>query len=441
MVILKAGRTTQGSRAAESHTKSMAGTDAIYDALFRKYRVHRADTLEELFDFAKALAYLPKPKGRKLMITTSSGGAAILAIDEAEKPGLTVPEPNPILKEKLREMLPAHCAVGNPVDLTGDAISAPDLYKQVMDKTREEYDTQVVIFGDPIPGASQQVTPGASELVVFLGGAEVEREERQEFYKAGIPVFPTPERGIKALAQFFRFEPRPAPAPGRPQGGGARGALTLPPPEAAALMAKAGIPAAAAPLAKEAEEAVELARQFGYPVAMKIASPDLAHKTDMGGVYLGLENDAEVRQAYQEIMDATRLYEHWVTVDGVSVSPMAKPGGLEVILGTITDPQYGPTLMFGLGGVNTEIYQDVAFCLLPAEDAELADLMKRIKGYPLLTGYRGQPPRDTEALLAAMKALARFAGKHPELDQIELNPLLLYEKGLFAVDVRIFSRV
>ena len=136
VVILKAGRTLQGSRAAESHTKSMAGTDAIYDALFRKYRVHRADTLEELFDFAKALAYLPKPKGRKLMISTSSGGAAILAIDEAEKHGLLVPEPNPILKERLREMLPAHCAVGNPVDLTGDAISAPDLYKQVMDKTR-----------------------------------------------------------------------------------------------------------------------------------------------------------------------------------------------------------------------------------------------------------------------------------------------------------------
>ena len=206
------------------------------------------------------------------------------------------------------------------------------------------------------------------------------------------------------------------------------------------MITKAGIPAAAAPLALEPEQAVELARSFGYPVAMKIASPQLAHKSDMGGVYLGLENDEEVRQAYQEIIDATRLYENWVTVHGVSVSPMAKPGGLEVILGVITDPQYGPTLMFGLGGVNTEIYKDVAFCILPAEDAELEDLMHRIKGYPLLTGYRGQPPRDTKALLAAMKALATFAGKHPELDQIELNPLLLYEKGLFAVDVRIFVR-
>jgi acyl-CoA synthetase (NDP forming) len=140
-------------------------------------------------------------------------------------------------------------------------------------------------------------------------------------------------------------------------------------------------------------------------------------------------------------MAATGLFDTLVQVDGVSVSPMAKPGGLEVILGIITDPQYGPTLMFGLGGVNTEIYQDVAFCLLPATEAELADLTKKIKGYPLLTGYRGQPPRDTAALLVAMEALARFAQKHPELDQIELNPLLLYERGLFAVDVRIFSRI
>ncbi len=441
VVILKAGRTTQGSRAAESHTKSMAGADAIYEALFRKYRVHRADTLEELFDFAKALAYLPKPKGRRLMISTSSGGAAILAIDEAEKNGLTVPEPNPILKERLREMLPAHCAVGNPVDLTGDAISAPELYKQVMDKTRDDYDAQVVIFGDPIPGAAQQVTPGASELVVFLGGADVERDERQKLYEAGIPVFPTPERGIKALAQFFRFEPQPAQAPGMPKIAVAEGLRLLPALEAASLLTKAGIPTAAAPLAIDAEEAVKLAQQFGYPVAMKIASPHIAHKTDMGGVYLGLENEEEVRQAYQEIMDATQLYERWATVDGVTVSPMAKPGGLEVILGTITDPQYGPTLMFGLGGINTEIYKDVAFCILPAEDGELEDLMKKIKGYPLLTGYRGQPRRDTEALLLVMKALARFAEKHPELDQVELNPLLLYDKGLFAVDVRIFSRI
>ncbi len=439
VVILKTGRTARGSVAAESHTKSLAGTDAIYEALFRKFRVYRADNLEELFDFAKALAYLPRPRGRRLMITTSSGGAAILAIDAAEKNGLETPEPTPSLKEGLRLMLPGHCAVGNPVDLTGDVIANASFYKKVMEETRREYDYQVVIFGDPIPGAAEQVAPGAPELVIFLGGAEVEREERQKLYAAGVPVFPTPERGVRALAQFFRFAEPPIPAlPGAAAPSGLR---LLAAAEAATLVTRAGVPAAAAPLAADAEEAVALARQFGYPVVLKISSPDIVHKSDMGGVRLNLRNDAEVHRAFEDIMASARLYERWARVDGVAVSPMAKPGGLEVILGTITDPQYGPALMFGLGGIYTEIYKDVAFCLLPASEPELLEMVKSIKGYPLLAGFRGQPKRDDKALLEVMKALARFAQAHPELDQVELNPLLLYDRGVFAVDVRIFSRL
>jgi acetyltransferase len=441
LVILKAGRTFRGSLAATSHTKSLAGVDAVYEALFRKYKVYRADTLEELFDFAKALAYLAPPRGRSLMITTSSGGAAILAIDEAENNGLLTPEPGPSLKTRLRDMLPSHCAVGNPVDLTGDVMSDAGLYKKVMDETRSEFDYQVVIFGDPIPGASEVVTPGADELVIFLGGAEVEQQERRKLYDKGIPVFPTPERGVKALAQFFRHSPAPAglrPEAPIPPAGGLR---LLPAAEAAEMITRAGIPAAAAPLAANAEEAVALAHEFGYPVALKVASPDIPHKTDVGGVHLYLMDDEEVRQAFQEIMASVHLRERMATVDGVTVSPMAKPGGLEVILGVMTDPQYGPTLMFGLGGIYTEIYRDVGFCILPATDEELDRLIKSIRGYPLLTGFRGQPKRDIEALKVVMKALAIFAQKHPELDQIELNPLLLYDKGLFAVDVRIFSRI
>jgi acetyltransferase len=286
------------------------------------------------------------------------------------------------------------------------------------------------------------VTPGAPELVIFLGGAEVEREEREKFYDAGIPVFPTPERGVKALAQFFRFQAPGAPAPPVPEAPTRGPGLNLIPAfEAAVMMSKAGIPTASAPLALTADEAVTLAGSFGYPVALKIASPDFPHKTDVGGVYLNLQDEAMVRAAYQAIKDSARFFDREAAIDGVTVSPMAKPGALEVILGIITDPQYGPVLMFGLGGVQTEIYRDVAFCLLPAEDEELRGLIKKIKGYPLLAGFRGRPQLDTEALLEAMKALARYAFKHPELDQIELNPLLLYPKGLFAVDVRIFSRV
>jgi acetyltransferase len=441
LVILKAGRTFRGSIAAASHTKSMAGVDAVYDALFRKYQVYRADTLEELFDFAKALAYLTPPKGRNLMISTSSGGAAILAIDEAEKNGLLTPEPTPGLKAKLRDMLPSHCAVGNPVDLTGDVMSEAGLYKRVMDETRPEFDYQVVIFGDPIPGASEVVTPSAGELVIFLGGADVEQVERAKLYDQGIPVFPTPERGIKALAQFFRHSPAPAgihPEAALPPVVGLR---LLPAAEAAEMVTRAGIPAAAAPLAVSADEAVGLAHEFGYPVALKVASPDIVHKTDVGGIHLYLMDDEEVRQAYQEIMASVHLRERMATIQGVTVSPMAKPGGLEVILGVMTDPQYGPVLMFGLGGIYTEIYKDVGFCVLPASDDELDRLIKGIKGYPLLTGFRGQPKRDIQALKVAMEALSRFAQRSPELDQIELNPLLLYEKGLFAVDVRIFSRI
>ena len=441
LVILKAGRTKRGSQAAESHTKSLAGVDAIYQALFRKHRVYRADTMEELFDFAKALAYLTPPRGRNLMITTSSGGAAILAIDEAEKMGLATPEPSPSLKERLKGMIPAHCVVSNPVDLTGDVISDAGLYRKVMDEAKSEYDYQMVIFGDPIPGASEVVTSGARELVVFLGGAEVEQKEREKLYQAGVPVFPTPERGVAALAQFFRFASQTqgeGAAPSLPSTSGLR---LLPGQEAAEMLAKAGIPVAAAPLAKTPDEAVSLARQFGYPVVLKVASPDIPHKSDVGGVHLNLANDEAVRQAFQDILATIRLHDRKLQVDGVSVSPMAKLGGLEVILGTVTDPQYGPTLMFGLGGIYTEIYQDVAFLILPATEQELEELIRSIRGYPLLTGFRGQPKRDLAALKGAMQVLSGFAQRHPELDQIELNPLLLYEKGLFAVDARIFSRI
>ncbi|HAY21564.1 MAG TPA: CoA-binding protein [Desulfobacterales bacterium] len=439
VVILKAGRTKQGRLAAESHTKSLAGQDAVYDAIFRKYKVHRAETIEELYDFAKGLAYLSKPRGRRLLNITSSGGAAILAIDAAERLGFQLPPPSPVLQAKLREIVPPHCAVGNPVDLTGDVMSDPGLYAKVIDASRVEYDNLVVIFGDPVPGAHQIVTPNAQELVIFLGGAEVERQEVPLIHRRGIPVFPTPERGLGALHQFFRFEPMPTVGPIEPS---AIQELSLvPPSEAAALLAKHGIPVAACPLATTADEAVTLAAQFDSPVALKIWSPDLPHKTDVGGVRLNLTTEDEIRSECQDLVKTALTHVPWARIDGVTVSPMAKPGGMEVILGILTDPQYGSTLMFGLGGVFTEIYRDVQFCLLPAADEELWELIRSIKGYPLLAGARGFPPLDQEALLLTMKALARVATSNPQLDQIELNPLLVYERGVFAVDARMYSRV
>jgi acetyltransferase len=204
VVVLKSGRTVEGRRAAESHTSSLAGRDELYTALFCQLRVHRADSLEDLYDAAKALAYLPKPHGRRILTITSSGGSGILATDWAEWSGLTIaPVPGPVA-ETLRSVLPAHCIIANPLDLTGDATSA--LYRKVAEATAPHVDYQVIIFGDPILDAAEAVTPGAPQLVIFLGGADVERRERKRMHLKRIPVFPTPERGIRALARLFAFD-------------------------------------------------------------------------------------------------------------------------------------------------------------------------------------------------------------------------------------------
>ena len=439
VVILKAGRTARGGVAAESHTKSLAGNDAIYEAIFRKYKVHRADNLEELYDFAKALAYMEKPSGKRLLNISSSGGAAILAIDEAEKLGFEIPAPTQALKDRLRAFLPSHCGVSNPIDLTGDAISDPSLYSKVIQEAKSDYDTSVVIFGDPIHGASDIVT-GKGELIIFCGGADVEREETRLLHQKGIPVYPTPERGIRALYQLVRFDEE------RRAGKAAHAAASetplnlMPAGKAAALLKKYGIPAVDAKLATSAKEAIVLAKKFKKAVALKIASADLSHKTDVGGVRLNLAKLSEVKDAFEEIMKDVKKAAPKARIEGITVSPMARPGGVEVILGMIKDPQYGPALMFGLGGIFTEIYKDVQFCLLPATEKTFRQMIRDIKGYPILAGARGMKPRDEKALIDVMKALAKLVKDQPEIDQIDLNPILVYEKGVSVVDYRIYRR-
>ncbi|MDD5170190.1 MAG: acetate--CoA ligase family protein [Syntrophales bacterium] len=439
VVILKAGRTARGRVAAESHTKSLAGNDAIYEAIFNKYNICRADNLEELYDFAKALAYMEKPTGKRLLNISSSGGAAILAIDEAEKLGFESPAPSPSLQKRLRSFLPAHCGVSNPIDLTGDAISDPSLYAKVIAAAKADYDTSVEIFGDPIHGASDIVT-GKDELIVYCGGADVEREETRLLHQKGIPVYPTPERGIRALYQLVRFE---AVRPARKAAHAAAPSAVLnlmPAPQAAAFLKKYGIEAVDAKLATSPQEAATIAKQFKTPVVLKIASHDVSHKTDVGGVRLNLVKPAEVKNAFDEIMKNVGTKAPKAALDGVTVSPMAPPDGLEVILGVIKDPQYGPALMFGLGGIFTEIYKDVQFCLLPGKVNEYKQLIRGIKGYPLLMGFRGQQPKDEKALIGLMQALSRLVKDYPEIDQIDLNPVLVYEQGLSVVDYRIYTR-
>jgi len=437
VVILKAGRTARGRVAAESHTKSLAGTDEIYEAIFRKYKVCRADNLEELYDFAKALAYLDKPKGRRLLSISSSGGAAILAIDEAEKYGFTSPIPSAALQKRLRSFLPAHCGVYNPIDLTGDAITDPSLYAKVIAEAKSDYDTSIIVFGDPVHGASDIVT-GKGELVVFCGGADVEREEALKMHRKGIPVYPTPERGVRALAQLIRFDE--APAAKAPHTAPQAGATNLLPPVAAmSLLKKYRVPVTDTVLADTPFRAASAAKAFGCPVALKIASPDVSHKSDVGGIRLNLSSGGTVRAAFGDVLETVRRKMPKARIDGVTVSAMAPAGGTEVILGVLKDPQYGHALMFGLGGIFTEIYRDVRFCLLPASDGEFLQAIRGIRGWPVLAGFRGQKPKDIKALVRLMQSLARLVKDRPEIEQIDLNPVLVYEKGACAVDWRIYT--
>ena len=435
LVVLKSGRTPKGKVAAESHTKALAGADAIYDALFAGHNICRAYTIEEFYDFSKALAYLKPPGGNRILFITTSGGAAILATDQAEQEGLDVSPLPQAAVEAVAPLIPAHAIKANPIDLTGDADAK--MFGDVIEVTRQYYDTLGIIFGDPVEGASGVVTPGANELIIFLGGADVERFERERMHLKGIPVFPTPERGIKALARVL--ERRVLNAPQKPTLTEPAFGRQLPLHEAFDRIAGQGIPCTKFALANTKTDAVETAKAQGFPVALKISSPDILHKSDVGGVKLNLGSDEAVEKAYDELLTTVQKSSPQAQVDGVLVTRMA-PAGLEVIIGMNRDPQFGPVILFGLGGVMVEIFQDVSLRLLPLTRNEALDMIRQIKGYALISGYRGRPAVDEQALADCLTAVAQMAQTHPSVVEIDLNPVFAYPDGILVADARIIEQ-
>jgi acetyltransferase len=435
LVVLKSGRTPKGKVAAESHTKALAGADAIYDALFASHGVCRAYTTEEFYDFAKAFAYLTPPQGNRILFITTSGGAAILATDQAEQEGLdTAPLPQKVV-EAITPLIPAHAIKANPIDLTGDATA--QMFAEVIRETREHYDTLGVIFGDPVEGASEVVTPGVNELVIFLGGADVERREREFMHLKGIPVFPTPERGVRALAQVMD---RSALAPSQqPTMTLATSGRQLPPQEAFALIADRGLPCTAFALADSPGAASQIAERHGFPVVLKISSPDIVHKSDAGGVRLNLDTTEAVERTYDELLAEMGRTFPEARLDGVLVNKMAPPGQ-EVIIGMNRDPQFGPIILFGLGGVLVEIFRDVALRHLPLSREDALGMIREIKGYPVLAGYRGSLRVDEEALTDCLLAVAQIAEDHPKVIEIDLNPVFAYPEGALVADARIIMQ-
>ena len=436
VVILKAGRTERGRKAAESHTRSLAGRDEIYEAVFRQNHIHRAMDLEELYDFSKALAYLPPPPGPRTLILTSSGGSAILATDVLEENGFRVTSLPEEVAVKLREFLPPHCIVGNPLDLTGDANAA--WYRRALEAADGHFDVVMTIFGDPIPGVSEILRPGKCELVAFLGGADVEREERGKMHERKIAAFPTPERAVKAMACHARFRRDKFPlhtASEKPAHAATASApASLPAAESMEFLAKAGLPVTAFAHAGSAEQAVEAARRIGYPVAVKINSPDITHKTDVGGVVLGVADDAGVRAAFRKLKQIEES--RGLRAGGALLCAMA-PAGWEVIVGVTRDPQFGHAIMFGMGGTLVEVLKDVSFRMAPLSQQDAAEMISEVRSAAALRGVRGQPPADLAAVADLLVRVSRLLEQNPTVEEMDLNPVFVYQKGLLVADVRV----
>lgn len=435
VVIFKSGRTERGRKAAESHTRSLAGRDEIYDAVFRQYGIHRASTLEELYDYSKALAYLPPPTGPRMLIVTSSGGSAIIATDVAEEEGFRVTPLPTDLGERLKEMLPSHCIVGNPLDITGDADAAR--YRKVLDAAADHYDVIMPIFGDPIPGAAGVVTPGRCQPVTYIGGADVERAERILLHEKKIAVFPTPERAVRALACHSRFHrdrfPRSAAEAGVQEGAPPDG-KTLTPAESMQFLERNRLPVTRFATAGTEGEAIAAAREIGFPVVLKANSPDVTHKSDIGGVFLDVRDEDGVRQAFRKIGDAVRG--SGARDGGVIVCAMAPPGR-EVIVGATRDLQFGHAVMVGIGGVLVEVLKDISFRIVPVTEKDAAEMLDELRGTRLLGEYRGSGPADVPALRRLIVAVSDLLGRHPAVLELDLNPVIVAGKGLAIADARV----
>jgi acyl-CoA synthetase (NDP forming) len=295
----------------------------------------------------------------------------------------------------------------------------------------------MTIFGDPIPGASKILEPGRPDLVAYLGGADVERAERLLLHEKGIAVFPTPERAVKAFSCHVRFArdrfPRTLEAPPASAAPAAAG-KSLSPADSMAFLAREGVSVVPSQQASTEEEAVAAARKIGYPVAVKMNSLDVTHKSDVGGVLLNVKDEAGVRKAFHDLEGVVRRL--GARSGGVLVSAMAARG-LEIIVGVTRDLQFGHAVMFGIGGTLVEIFRDVAFRIVPFSEKDATDMIGETRGAKLLEGVRGGRPADVAALRRLLVQVSGLVTRHPEIDEMDLNPVIVHEKGLTIVDTRI----
>ena len=463
IIVLKSGRSAAGAKAAASHTGAMAGEGAVYDSAFNRAGIVRVNTIEELFDCAELVAKQPTPRGSGVAVITNGGGAGVMAADALSSLGLDPVSLGPETIGKLDRFLPPFWSKGNPIDILGDA--TPERYRQAVEAcvSAPEINGLIIIF---VPQAVSDPEEVAGSLVdilrgqkypsfgVWMGGEEVERG-REVFNKAGIPTYETPERAIEAfmfmhsyaynlellqetppkLSRELKFDTSKAEK--IIKGAVRRKERLLTEVESKDLLSAYGIPVNRTEVATSRDEAVRLAEEIGYPVAMKIFSKDITHKSDANGVHLNLGDKKGVEQAFEKIMVDAHAYYPEADLTGVTLQAMLERSDYELILGSKKDAVFGPVILFGMGGIMTEILKDQAIALPPMNRLLARRLMESTRVYRMLDGYRNRPPANLGLLEEILIGLSQLVTDFPEIVELDINPLILVKDKACAVDARV----
>lgn len=457
VIMIKSGATPAGARAASSHTGAIAGSEDAYNAAFAQSGIIRVRGVEEMFNLALAFSMLPLPQGPNLCVVTNAGGPGILAADAAERTRLIMASLRGQTVESLQSFLPPFAAVYNPVDIIGDADAAR--YARALETVAADPMVHMVLaLLTPTPAvdaaavaravAGQARTAGKPVAACFMGGPNV-AEARAILSAARVPCYAYPEPAVAALDALFahaQWKRRPPPveicymsntyqAKAVLDNAAAKGFTELAEFMAQDVLKAYGVPVPKTTLARTSDEAVQAAHAIGYPVALKIASPQITHKSDVGGVSVGIASDAELRAAFLNMTNrARRVKEAYVL--GCLVQEMAPKGSREVFAGFKRDPQFGPLLLFGLGGVYVEVLRDVAARLAPLSLMDVSEMVREIKSYPILRGVRGEPPVDFRALEDVLLTLSQIATDFPEIQECDFNPIMAHPGGALVVDAR-----
>ncbi len=464
IVILKVGKTEAGKKAASSHTGALAGADWAYEAAFRQAGVIRVPTMFGLFDAARALAYQPIPKGDKIAILTNAGGPGVISSDTANEIGLPLAELSEDTKLQLDKICPPSWSRSNPVDIIGDADIERYITSLKILLDAPEIDGVILILAptalaDPLSVAHRvaEVSSTTKKPIIasFVGIIGAESEDYLE--SRGVPVIEFPERAViamNALVQRRRVLDRElrrkkllegTPKPSKPHSHAkcdaifqkvrfdGRQLLTLN--EARGIFELLDIPMSRSKLVKTEEEAIRYSSEIDFPLAMKISSKDIIHKTEAGGVILEIQDPEEARNAFKKIIRNVKAYKPEANIEGVVMDQMVR--GPEVIIGVSSDPQFGPMVMFGLGGTLVEVYKDVTFRLIPLTKIDALEMLEEVKGKAAYQGARGMPAADPEKLAELIVSISEAVRLHPDIQELDINPLIVTKDGLLAVDARI----